>query len=156
VLLFVYNLSYPQSFLVRFLAANCSDDASAQSQPETMYPQTRRDDVREVLHEAEVLDPFRWLEDQNSPETRAWLAAQNKYTESLLSRLPGRDGIRQRLTALMKVDAISVPIERNGWYFYSKRRADQDLPVIYTRKGIGATEEVLIDPHPMSPTHMIN
>src|SRR2546428_5744689 len=121
-----------------------------------MYPNTRRDDIKEILHGQEVRDPYRWLEDQNGPETRAWITSQNKYTESVLGRLPGRDAIRHRLTALMKVDAITVPIERNGWYFYLKRTADQDLPVIYTRKGIHAPEEVLIDPHPMSPNHMIN
>ena len=121
-----------------------------------MYPNTRLDDIKEILHGKEVCDPYRWLEDQNGPETRAWITSQNKYTESVLGRLPGRDAIRHRLTALMKVDAITVPIERNGWYFYLKRTADQDLPVIYTRKGIHAPEEVLIDPHPMSPNHMIN
>jgi prolyl oligopeptidase len=120
------------------------------------YPNTRRDDVKEVLHGTEVHDPYRWLEDQNSPETRAWITSQNKYTESVLGPVPEREAIRQRLTALMKVDAISVPVERNGWYFYSKRAADQDLPVIYVRRGIGGPEEVLIDPHPMSPNHMIN
>src|SRR5262249_27162772 len=114
-----------------------------------MYPQTRRDDVKEVLHGTEVRDPYRWLEDQNSPETRAWITSQNKYTESILGRVPEREAIRQRLTALMKVDAIAVPFERNGWYFYSKRAADQNLPVIYVRKGIDGPEEVLIDPHPM-------
>ena len=120
------------------------------------YPNTRRDDVKEVLHGTEVHDLYRWLEDQNSPETRAWITSQNKYTESVLGPVPEREAIRQRLTALMKVDAISVPVERNGWYFYSKRAADQDLPVIYVRRGIGGPEEVLIDPHPMSPNHMIN
>src|SRR5262245_8339013 len=121
-----------------------------------MYPNTRRDNVKEILHGKEVSDPYRWLEDQNSAETRAWIASQNKYTESILGRLPGRDAIRRRLTELMKVDAIAVPVERNGWYFYSKRRTDQDLPVIYARKGISAPEEVLIDPHPMNPRHLIN
>jgi prolyl oligopeptidase len=121
-----------------------------------MYPNTRRDNVVDVLHGTEVLDPYQWLEDQNSPETRAWIGAQNKYTDSILGNRPERDAIRQRLTALMKVDAITMPVERNGWYFYSKRKANQDLPVIYARKGIDAAEEILIDPHPMSPDHLIN
>src|SRR5262245_49033543 len=120
------------------------------------YPNTRRDNIRELLHGTEVLDPYRWLEDQNSPETRAWITSENKYTESIPGSVPERGAIRQRLTTFMKVDAISVPVERNGWYFYSKRAADQDLPVIYVRKGIDGPEEVLIDPHPMSPNHMIN
>ena len=73
-----------------------------------MYPQTRRDEVIEVLHGTEVLDPYRWLEEQDSPETRAWLTSQNKYTDSILGALPGRDAIRQRLTALARVEGHQV------------------------------------------------
>lgn len=128
------------------------------SQPGTQhnYPETRRDDVKEVLHGTEILDPYRWLEDQESPATRAWIDAQNKYTNSVIGGLPGRVEIRQRLTALMKVDSIATPTERKGRYFYSKRKADQDLPVIYMRKGLAGAEEVLIDPHPMSSNHTVS
>ncbi len=94
-------------------------------------PPTRTDTVVDRFHGVEVHDPYRWLEDQNSPETRAWINAQNEYTESILRNLPGREPIRQRLAELMKVDSIGVPQERNGRYFYLKRAADQDLSVLY-------------------------
>ena len=114
-------------------------------------PKTRRDNVREVLHGVEMVDPYRWLEDQNSPETRAWIAAQNEYSRPTLRSLPGRQQHMQRLTELLKIDVFRTPRERNGRYFFSKRLADQELFVIYMRKGLNGEDQVLIDPHPMSP-----
>lgn len=116
-------------------------------------PQTRRDNVQEVIHGITIPDPYRWLEDQKSPETRAWIEGENNYTESILGSLPGREALRQRLTALMKIDAIGMPIERGGRYFFSKRLASQDLFVIYFRKGLRGKDEVLVDPHLMSADH---
>ena len=116
-------------------------------------PKTRRDNVRELLHGVELVDPYRWLEDQNSPETRAWITAQNEYSQPILRSLPGVQQRRQRLTELLKIDVIRTPRERNGRYFFSKRLADQELFVIYVRKGLKDDDQVLIDPHPMSPDH---
>src|SRR5690349_7011053 len=82
---------------------------SSQTSVEHNYPATRQDNVRETLHGTEVIDPYRWLEDQDSPETRAWLAAQNRYADSVFSTLPDRDAIRQRLSSLMTVDSIAAP-----------------------------------------------
>ena len=62
-------------------------------------PPTRRNEVREVLHGVEIVDPYRWLEDDASPETRAWIDAQNAYTHGLLDERPGRDAIRKRIEA---------------------------------------------------------
>ena len=75
-------------------AAACSADASAPSRTASQAipppPATRHDDVRETLHGVEVVDPYRWLEDQDAPETRAWIDAQNKYAHGLLDALPMR------------------------------------------------------------------
>ena len=114
-------------------------------------PPTRTDDVKEVLHGVEITDPYRWLEDQQSPETRAWIDEQNKHTQSVFEALPGRGPIERRLTELMKIDTNSMPVERSGRYFFSRRMADQDQFVIYMRKGLEGSDTVLVDPHPMSP-----
>ena len=119
-------------------------------------PPSRRNDVVDVMHGVSIHDPYRWLEDQNSPETRAWINAQNTYSHSILEKLAGRDGIARRLGELMKVDSIHVPTERNGRYFFSRRRADQDLYVIYMRQGATGKDEVLVDPHPMSADHSVS
>jgi prolyl oligopeptidase len=116
-------------------------------------PITRKDAVVDRLHGVDVPDPYRWLEDQQSPETRAWIDAQNAYTESVVGRLAGKPEIERRLTELMKIDAIGTPTVRGGRYFYSKRRANQNLSVLYVRRTREAQEEVLVDPHALSPDH---
>lgn len=113
-------------------------------------PTTRVDAVTETIHGATITDPYRWLEDQNSPETRAWINAQNEYSASVLGALPGRNQIRERLTQLLKIDTIGVPVARGSRYFFSKRRADQNQGVIYVRSGRAGKDEVLIDPNTMS------
>ena len=116
-------------------------------------PLTRRDDVVNDYHGVRVADPYRWLEDQNSPETRAWIAAQDAYSRSILDGLSGRDAIRARLTALMNIDVSTLPREEGGRYFYLRRKAGEDLFVVYVRQGVEGADRVLIDPHPLSPDH---
>ncbi len=116
-------------------------------------PPTRVEVVRDTLHGVVIEDPYRWLEDQTAPETREWIKAENEYTKSLLSAYKGRDAIEKRLTELMKIDVINTPIARNGRYFFTKRLKDQDLFVIYMREGLTGKDQVLIDPHGLSPDH---
>ncbi len=113
-------------------------------------PETRRDNVAEVLHGVTFTDPYRWLEDQQSPETRAWIETQNAYTERILDLAPPADDVRARLEALYRVDAIAAPIGRGGRYFSAQRRADQDLTVLYVRRSLDGDDEILVDPHEMS------
>jgi prolyl oligopeptidase len=116
-------------------------------------PETRKNDVRETLHGVEISDPYRWLEDQDSPETRSWIDRQNAYTKQLLDGLPGREPLEKRLEELLKIDISGTPSERQGRYFFSRRRADRDLPILYVRRGLTGRDEVLVDPHPLSPDH---
>jgi prolyl oligopeptidase len=116
-------------------------------------PVTRVDDVKETIHGVVVSDPYRWLEDQNSAETRAWIDAENACTQAVLTTLPGREAIAKRLGELIKVDTIGLPAERGGRYFYAKRLAGQDLYVLYMRRGAAGAEEVLVDPAGMSADH---
>jgi prolyl oligopeptidase len=119
-------------------------------------PLTWRDDVREVLHGVPIVDPYRWLEDARSPETRAWIDAQNRYTHALLDGRPGRDAIRARLAALSRYDLKSAPQRRGGRYFVEKRRTTDDLSILYVREGRDGRDEVLLDPHPLSPDHTVD
>ncbi|MCD6379927.1 S9 family peptidase, partial [bacterium] len=116
-------------------------------------PVTNRGSVVDTLHGVVIPDPYRWLEDQESAETREWIKSQNEYTHSLIDSLPGREKLKRRLTELMKIDRIGIPAERNGRYFLSKRSPDQDLFVIYMRDGLNGKDEALIDPHSMSKDH---
>ncbi|MEK7405984.1 MAG: S9 family peptidase, partial [Acidobacteriota bacterium] len=119
-------------------------------------PKTRTDNVKEVIHGVEIVDPYRWLEDQNSPETRAWIEAQNAHSRPLLDAVPGREALKRRLTELMKIDVTGVPRERGGRYFFSRKLASQDQFVLYVRRGLRGKDEVLIDPHPWSPDYTVS
>ncbi len=114
-------------------------------------PPTRTDNVVDTLHGVKLTDPYRWLEDQQSPETRAWIAAQNAYTQSVLGPLAARQKIRRRLEELMKVETHNPPVVRAGRYFFAKRLAGHAQQVLYVSQGVNGKDEVLIDPHPMSP-----
>ncbi len=116
-------------------------------------PETKKDDVVDTVQGVPIPDPYRWLEDQNSPETRAWIDAQNAYTRSVLDPLPGREALARRLGELLKVDILGIPTERRGRYFFSRRQADKDLPILYVRQGLKGKDEVLVDPLPLSPDH---
>lgn len=119
-------------------------------------PETRKDIVTETIHGVEIADPYRWLEDQESPETREWIEKQNAHTEALLDSLKGRKRIEKRLTELMRIDVVSPPRARNGRYFFTKRLADQDQPIIYVRKGRKGEDEVLVDPRWLSQDKTVN
>jgi prolyl oligopeptidase len=113
-------------------------------------PKTRRDDVREVMHGVELVDPYHWLEDGKGLRTRAWIDAQNDYTRSFLDALPVRERIRKRLGEMLIHDSVGAPIQRSDDYFFLKRGAEQDLWSIYRRTGIDGQDELLIDPRKMS------
>ena len=116
-------------------------------------PATRTDNVKEMLHGVEITDPYRWLENQDSPETRAWIDAQNAYSRPILDRIPGRERLRTRLAELMNVDRTGVPLARGDRYFFTRRRVGQDQPVLYMREGLNGPDQALVDPAPLSPDH---
>ena len=89
------------------------------------YPKTKKVDQTDSYFGTIVSDPYRWLEDQNSPETRKWIEAQNAYTHTVLDQWPGRGAIEKRLTQLQKVEVIQSPTERAGRFFFRKRSPDQ-------------------------------
>lgn len=109
--------------------------------------------MKEDVHGVEISDPYRWLEETDSPETRQWIKAQNEYAESLLGSFPWRERLKSRLTELMRVDRVEIPLARGDRYFFQKQFADQELSLICIRKGLKGEDQVLIDPHNMSPDH---
>lgn len=125
--------------------------ATEESLLESAPPPSQVDAVVDTLHGVPIVDPYRWLEDQESPETRAWIDVQNEYTRSILDSLPGREKLRQRLSELIRFDYVSIPSQRNNRYFTYKRSAEQNQYVICMRQGIDGKDEVLVDPHTLSP-----
>jgi prolyl oligopeptidase len=108
-------------------------------------PPTEAKPVIDAFAGQSISDPYRWLEDGKSPETRAWIHSQMQYTEDYLSKVKGRPEIVKRLSALEHVEDFGYPEERHGNYFFTKRLPDENQSSIYTRQGLHGTDERLID-----------
>jgi prolyl oligopeptidase len=136
--------------LALLIAAACAGCTGTQ---EHRPPAAKREAVTDVMHGVEIVDQYRWLEDQPSPETRAWIDSQNVYTHAVLDPLPALPEIRKRLTELLRVDEQEMPVERAGRYFFFRKKANEDLRALCMRQGLTGQDQVLIDPHPLSPDH---
>ncbi len=115
------------------------------------YPAARRADTSEVLHGVTVADPYRWMEDIDSPETVGWVDAQAKFTEDFLGKLPRRTALLDRLKKLQDYDKHGLPSKIAGRLFYSRKTGLQAQAVVYWREDQpGAKEQVLLDPNSLS------
>ena len=117
-------------------------------------PVTETKPVTDTLHGVAITDPYRWLEDQESPETRAWIARQNAYTDAILGTRPEPALFAPRLEQLLSTDQFSTPYARGGRYFFTHRKPGEDLASIYMREN--GQDVRLIDPAPMSADHTTN
>ena len=115
------------------------------------YPLTRVSDVVDRFGEVAVPDPYRWLEDLDSPEVAAWVAAQNAVTEAHLATLPLRDHFKQRLTELWDYPRTAVPKVEGGRLFYSRNSGLQRQAPIYARTSIFEPPVMVLDPNAMWP-----
>ncbi|WP_034520123.1 prolyl oligopeptidase family serine peptidase [Actinomadura rifamycini] len=116
----------------------------------TPYPPAQRQDIVEEIHGHRVADPYRWLEDADSGDTRDWLAAQDALFRKVVDDLPGRDRLRRRLRELLGAGSVGAPVWRGDRRFFTRRTADQEHPVLYTVDPDGA-ERVLVDPIALDP-----
>src|SRR5213078_253522 len=105
-----------------------------------------------------VRDPYRWLEDPDSAETRAWQAAQDALFAGYAASLPGRDALATRITELVRAGSVSPPVWRGDRQFFLRRTADQDHAVLLTTApgapagGAAPPERALIDPMGIDPS----
>ncbi len=111
------------------------------------YPVARKSDVADDFHGTTVPDPYRWLEDPDSPETQAWIEAENRLTTAYLEQISERDAIRRRLTALWNYPKYSPPFRKAGRYFFFKNDGLQNQSVLYTQASFEAAPEVLLNPN---------
>jgi prolyl oligopeptidase len=109
-------------------------------------PSTAAEPVTEILHGASVTDPYRWLEDPSSPRTRTWLQEQIAYARAYLDAIPCRERIRKRVAELLAIEGTSAPLKVGNRYFFLKRNACQEQPVITMREGLTGVDIPLIDP----------
>ncbi|MGH7499190.1 MAG: prolyl oligopeptidase family serine peptidase [Gemmatimonadales bacterium] len=111
------------------------------------YPPTPAGDTVDLLHGETIPDPYRWLENGESPETRSWTERQNALTEAYLATRPARAGIRSRLDELLAIGVLEAPVPVRGQYFYQRRDGRQNQPVLYVREGVHGDDRVLVDPN---------
>jgi prolyl oligopeptidase len=117
--------------------------------PTVSYPETKKVDTVDVYFGESVADPYRWLEDDLSDETAAWVKAQNEVTFGFLNQIPYRDQIRQRLEQVWNYERISAPFKEAGYTYFYKNDGLQNQSVLY-RKDENGNEEVFLDPNTFS------
>ncbi len=109
-------------------------------------PHSTLEPVTDVFHGVPVTDPYRWLEDQESPRTRAWIAEQTRYARAYLDSIPGRARIRERIREFLAVETYDSLQKVGSRYFFRKRLPDQEQPCICMREGADGEDQLLIDP----------
>jgi prolyl oligopeptidase len=114
------------------------------------YPVSKTIEHVDEYHGTKVADPYRWLEDLDSAETKAWVAAQNALTDSVVDKFPERIVIRKRLTEIWNYARTSIPFKEAGWYFYTKNDGLQNQSPLFVRQGPDGAERLLIDPNTLS------
>ncbi|UCE20587.1 MAG: S9 family peptidase [Gemmatimonadota bacterium] len=115
-----------------------------------VYPKTHKDDVVDGYHGVMVPDPYRWLEDPGSPETREWIEAQNRLTFEYLEQIPERPHIKERLTELWNYEKYDPPRKHGNRYFFEKKDGLQNQYTIYTMTSLDEEPRVLLDPNILS------
>lgn len=145
------------TLLLALIISSCATSPlpTPQEQPTLNAPQTqdllaRRQDIVETIHGVEVQDPYRWLENWEDPEVKAWTNAQDAHTRSVLQALPVTSKLMERFSELYYVDSIQPPVRRGSRYFYVRRHADREKMVYYFREGREGEEQLLLDPNTLS------
>jgi len=114
------------------------------------YPNAKKMNQVDDFFGTKIADPYRWLEDSDAPDTRAWIDAQNALTFGYLKQVPERERITARLKALWNYERYGVPSREGRWYIYTRNSGLQNQAVVYRAASLDAAPEVLIDPNTLS------
>jgi prolyl oligopeptidase len=132
------------------LLAGCMSGPTAVPHEKLVYPVTAKTNQVDDYHGTKVPDPYRWLEDDNAPATKAWVEAQNKVTFAYLEKIPQRKAIEQRLTELWNFERFGVPDKEGGRYFLMRNDGLQNQSVLFTMTSLTAEPQLLLDPNTLS------
>ena len=130
--------------LLIVIAMGCSQEATY------TYPDTAKGDVIDNYHGTDVPDPYRWLEDDMSEETGAWVKAQNEVTYAYLESIPFRDALKKRMTEIWNYPKMSTPFKEGERYFYFYNTGLQNQDIMYVKKDLAEEGEVFLDPNEFS------
>jgi Serine proteases of the peptidase family S9A len=150
------SASFIPSILSKFLSpilllglAACGGNAAPTAQTaaaKLTYPESKRVDQVDDYHGEKVADPYRWLEQLDSPETKAWIEAQNKVTFAYLQKIPQRAAYKERLTQLWNYERFGMPVKGGARYFYTRNDGLQNQSVLYVADSLDGAPRVLLDP----------
>ena len=121
------------------------------SKNQLKYPETRKEDVTDTYFGVTVKDPYRWLENDTSPEVKKWVEEQNKLTFSYLESIPFRDALKKRLRELWNFERVSAPFKEGGKYFLFRNDGLQNQSVLCMMEHPDAEPKVILDPNTLSP-----
>ncbi len=119
-------------------------------EPKLTYPPARHAEQVDDYHGEKIADPFRWLEDDNADETKAWVEAENKITSAFLDAVPERARLKERLTKLWNYERFGTPFQQGGRYFFTRNSGLQNQRVLYMSDRHEAPPRVLFDPNTLS------
>jgi prolyl oligopeptidase len=131
-------------------AQNSTTGASQQMMKKNSYPVARKGDQVDDYHGVKVADPYRWLEDLDSDETRSWVDAENKLSFGFLEGIPARAAIKERITKLWNYEKYGVPFKEGNRYFYSRNSGLQNQSVLYTVTSLDGQPKLVLDPNTLS------
>ena len=135
---------------IRLLPMLSSSVVLGQTTNPLSYPVARKTDQVDTYHNKSVADPYRWLEDDRSAETAAWVKAENKVTFDYLAQIPFRKQFQDRIEQVYNYPKYSAPNRKRDWFYFSKNDGLQNQAVLYRQKGLDGTPEVVIDPNKLS------
>ncbi len=131
---------------VMFAAVLWGEDGSSTTTTAPAAPPKAKVEVVEYnIHGHKIADPYRWMEDSNSPATEEYVREQLAYTRSILDPLPGRAQIHERLKELLSIGTIGTPQIGGKYYFYTRREGSQNQPVLLVREGVHGKDRTLVD-----------
>jgi prolyl oligopeptidase len=123
---------------------------ACQLKTKLVYPAAEKDNTVDNYFGTEVPDPYRWLENDTTQATAAWVEAENKVTNEYLAKIPFREQLKQRLTDLVNYERIGIPQKKNGKYYFSKNNGLQNQSVLYAKDSLDGEATVLLDPNTLS------
>jgi len=131
-------------------AQNSTTGGSQQMMKKNSYPTAKKGEQVDDYHGVKVADPYRWLEDLDSDETRNWVEAENKLTFGFLEAIPARAAIKDRLTKLWNFEKFGVPFKEGSRHFYSRNSGLQNQSVLYTVTSVTDEPRMVLDPNTLS------
>ncbi|WP_034042478.1 prolyl oligopeptidase family serine peptidase [Wocania ichthyoenteri] len=137
------------NLLVLTIIMACKNDKEEKNVVVVNYPETKKVDTVDTYFDVEVKDPYRWLEDDRSEETEAWVKSQNKSTYAYLDNIPFRDELKDRLSKLWNYEKVGAPFIEGDYTYFSKNDGLQNQNVYYRKKGDGEAE-IFLDPNTFS------